>query len=84
MAEFCGSPDIASLRVTFFWPFWGGYHVLALDQERYGYALVTSSNRSYLWILAREKKLDPAVLQDLVAKAKAWGFRTDDLIYVEQ
>lgn len=84
VAEFRESPDVASLRVTFFWPFSGAYNVIALDQEGYRYALVTSSSRSYLWILAREKALDPAILRDLVAKAKAWGFRTEDLIYVEQ
>jgi len=62
----------------------GAYHVIALDREGYSYAMVTSSSRSYLWILARQKRLDPAVQTDIVAKAKAWGFRTDDLIFVEQ
>ena len=84
MARFLGPPDVASLKVSFFWPFWGGYHVIALDRDSYSYAMVTSSSRSYLWILARQKRLDPAVLDDLLAKAKAWGFRTEDLIFVEQ
>jgi apolipoprotein D and lipocalin family protein len=84
VARFLGPPDVASLKVSFFWPFWGGYHVIALDRDSYSYAMVTSSSRSYLWILARQKRLDPAVLDDLLAKAKAWGFRTEDLIFVEQ
>jgi apolipoprotein D and lipocalin family protein len=33
VASFVGSPDVASLKVTFFWPFYGGYHVIALDRE---------------------------------------------------
>ena len=84
VARFVGPADVASLKVTFFWPFSGAYHVIVLDREGYGYAMVTSSSRSYLWILARQKHLDVAVQTDLLAKAKAWGFRTEDLIFVEQ
>lgn len=83
-AGFVGPSDVASLKVSFFWPFYGGYHVIALDQRDYRYAMVTSNNRSYLWLLARQKNLEAAVLDDLLAKAKAWGFRTEDLIFVAQ
>ncbi len=84
VARFVGPSDVASLKVTFFWPFSGGYHVIALDREGYNYAMVTSSSRSYLWILARQKHLDAAVQKDLLGKAKGWGFRTEELIFVEQ
>ena len=84
VARFVGPADTASLAVTFFWPFSGGYHVIALDREQYSYAMVTSSSRSYLWILSRQKQLDAAVLKNLLDKAKGWGFRTEDLIFVEQ
>ncbi len=84
VARFVGPADVASLKVTFFWPFSGAYHVIVLDRERYSYAMVTSSSRSYLWILARQKHLDAAVRDELLAKAKGWGFRTEDLIFVEQ
>jgi len=83
VARFVGPSDVASLKVTFFWPFSGAYHVIALDREGYTYAMVTSSSRSYLWILARQKTLEPAVRDDLLAKAKAWGFKTEELIFVE-
>ena len=83
VARFIGPADIASLKVTLFWPFSGAYHVIVLDREGYNYAMVTSSSRSYLWILARQKRLDPAVQDDLLAKAKAWGFKTEELIFVE-
>ncbi|NLF32698.1 MAG: lipocalin [Planctomycetes bacterium] len=83
VARFMGPRDVASLKVTFFWPFRGAYHVIALDREGYDYAMVTSSSRDYLWILARRPHLDPAVLEGLLAKACQWGFRTDDLIFVE-
>jgi apolipoprotein D and lipocalin family protein len=83
VARFIGPADVASLKVTFFWPFSGAYHVIALDREGYNYAMVTSSSRSYLWILARQNHLDAAVQDDLLAKAKAWGFKTEELIFVE-
>ncbi len=54
-AKFVSDPDIGSLKVSFFGPFYGGYHVIALDQENYRYAMVAGPDRSYLWILARDK-----------------------------
>ncbi len=82
-ARLMGRPEVASLSVTFFWPFAGAYHIIALDRDGYEYAMVTSSNRSYLWILARRPDLDPAVLEALLARARGWGFATDELIFVE-
>jgi apolipoprotein D and lipocalin family protein len=83
VAQFLGPKDVASLKVTFFWPFSGAYHVIVLDQEGYNYAMVTSSSRDYLWILARQKQLDAAVRKNLLAQAKEWGFQTDQLFFVE-
>lgn len=84
IARFIGSDTIGSLKVSFFRPFWGGYHILALDQENYRYSLIAGPSRSYLWILARERALDPQILSDLVTKARQWGFTTEKLIYVNQ
>lgn len=82
-AYFLGSPQTASLKVSFFGPFYGGYHIIALDRDSYRYALVSGPSRKYLWILARDKQLPRATLQSLVAQAKQAGFDTDELIYVE-
>jgi apolipoprotein D and lipocalin family protein len=84
VARFVGPTDVASLTVTFIWPFSGAYHVIALDREGYNYAMVTSSTRSYLWILARQKRLDPAVQNELLNKAREWGFQTEGMIFVDQ
>ena len=83
-ARFIKSESVGSLKVSFFGPFYGGYHIIALDKENYGYALVAGPTRSYLWILARDKTLNPKTLSALVSKAKQWGFETEKLIYVEQ
>ena len=81
-AEFQGERTIASLSVTFFWPFAGGYHVFALDQQNYGYALVAGPSQGYLWILARRPDLPVEIRNALVAKARDRGFPVDDLILV--
>lgn len=83
IAKFVGAKDVARLKVSFFRPFYGGYNVMALDPE-YRWSVVCGPNRSYFWILAREKKLDSATLQKLVGIAKDAGFATEKLLYVEQ
>ena len=75
--------NVGSLKVSFFGPFYGGYHIIALDQQNYSYAMVVGPSRSYLWILSRNKTLDSTILEELVDKAKQWGFETDKLIYVD-
>ncbi|MCM0036538.1 MAG: lipocalin family protein [Burkholderiaceae bacterium] len=81
-ALFTGSQNQGSLKVSFFGPFYGGYHVLALDQTGYQWALVAGPDRDYLWILARTKTLTPDIRVQLVAQAKKMGFATDKLIWV--
>lgn len=83
-ARFLGSPDVASLRVSFFGPFWGGYHVVALDSTDYSWAIVSGPKRSYLWILSRKPTMEPELLSDLVGRARRLGFETEKLIYVDQ
>lgn len=83
-AYFIGEPTVGSLKVSFFGPFYSGYHVIVLDKANYSWALVCGADRDYLWILARSKTLPPDVLKDLLNQAKALGFATDSLIWVEQ
>ena len=83
VAHFIGEKNVGSLKVSFFGPFWGGYHVIALDRENYLYSMVTGSSRSYLWILSRNNMLDQKIVAELVARAKQWDFDMEKLIYVE-
>ncbi len=82
-AVFQGERDTASLSVTFFWPFAGGYHVFALDQQDYGWALISGPSRSYLWILARRPDLSVDIRNHLVDQARRLGFPVNDLILVD-
>ncbi len=80
-ALFTGDPQTASLKVSFFGPFYGGYHVAALDSN-YQWALVVGPDRSYCWILSRSKQLAPAVRNQIVARAQALGIDTQAFIWV--
>ncbi|MFZ1570019.1 MAG: lipocalin family protein [Thiolinea sp.] len=81
-AKFTNQPNVGSLKVSFFGPFYGGYNIVELDKN-YQYALVVGNNRNYLWILSRQPQLDKAVQERLVAKAKALDFPTEKLIFVK-
>lgn len=80
-ARFLGAPDVASLGVTFFPGFPGGYHVFGLD-EAYRWAMISGPNRGYLWILAREPRMDQATYNRLVGLARDKGFEVEGLIRV--
>ena len=82
-AVFTGSSDRGSLKVSFFGPFYGGYHVVALDQQDYRWAMVMGPDRGYLWILARERQLSPAVRAALLRQAVALGVNTEAVIWVK-
>jgi apolipoprotein D and lipocalin family protein len=79
-AYFMGDRDTASLKVSFFGPFYGGYHVFALDPG-YRWAMVAGPSRDYLWILARASKLDDQTLDTLIQEARKAGFDTAALIF---
>lgn len=83
-AEFQGDPNVGSLKVSFFGPFFGGYHIIALDQENYQYAMVAGPTYDFLWILSRTPQLDAGVAEALLAQAEEAGFPVDELIFVEQ
>lgn len=81
VARPAADPTIGSLKVSFFRPFWADYHIIALDKEEYQYAMVTSSTRDYLWILARDPHMDDSLLDNLLTQATAWKYDTGNLIF---
>lgn len=70
----------AKLRVSFFWPFYGDYWVLALDDD-YTYALIGELSREYLWILSRGKELDETTKQRLLDLLPSLGYESSTLIW---
>lgn len=83
-AYFVKNPQTGHLKVSFFGPFYSSYVIFDLDKENYQYALVSGSDKDYFWILARQPKLEPALLDSLIEKAQKQGFATDKLIMVDQ
>jgi apolipoprotein D and lipocalin family protein len=82
-AEFQGDPTVGSLKVSFFGPFFGGYHIIALDQENYQYAMIAGPTYDFLWILSRTPQLDESIAEALLLQAEESGFPVEDLIFVE-
>lgn len=62
---------------------WGDYQIIDLATD-YTHAIVGSPDRKYLWFLARDAKMDPALYEKLKARAKAQGFDVSRLIQPEQ
>ena len=83
VAKFIGAENVGSLKVSFFGPFYGGYHLGALDPE-YRWALGIGQSRNYLWILAKDKQIPEDVRQALLQQASALGIDVSELIWGEQ
>lgn len=81
-AKAAGEPNEGMLKVSFFGPFYSGYNVIAIDPD-YKYSLVAGKNTDYLWILSRDKTIPEDIKQDYLAKAKALGYKTEELVWVK-
>ncbi|WP_404344234.1 lipocalin family protein [Pseudoalteromonas mariniglutinosa] len=82
-AKFVDEKTQGHLKVSFFGPFYGSYIVFKLDQENYQYAYVTSYSKDYLWLLSRSPQVSEQQLEDFKNTAQRYGFKTDELIYVQ-
>jgi apolipoprotein D and lipocalin family protein len=81
-------PSVLQVRfapafLSFLSKVWGDYQIIALDPE-YRHAVVGTPDRKYLWILSRTPQLDAAVLQQLLADAKAQGFDVEAVMRTPQ
>ena len=81
IAKFIGSESEARLKVSFFGPFYGGYNVVAID-ENYQNALIYGNSTEYMWIISRNKTIDEATKKRFIEKAKKDGFDVSKLIWV--
>ena len=69
----------SKLKVSFFWPFSADYWVLAIDED-YKYALVGGPTKKYLWILSRDRDLNPKVIASLKEYAASLGFLVENMV----
>ena len=82
-AYFVSNSSTGHLKVSFFGPFYASYVIMALDKEKYEYALITGPDKDYLWILARKPSLPKKTVDMLIAIAEKAGYDTSKLIWVE-
>ncbi|MFT7558332.1 MAG: apolipoprotein D and lipocalin family protein [Flavobacteriales bacterium] len=82
-AYFVGDKTIGHLKVSFFGPFYGSYIIFDLGED-YDYSLVTSSNKSYLWLLSRSPVMSEVKETELLKRITELGFDTKSLIFVKQ
>jgi apolipoprotein D and lipocalin family protein len=82
-AYFARSDKEGYLKVSFFGPFYSSYVVFFLG-KKYEYSMVTSSDKSYLWLLSRTPTVDDSLLELFLKKSRDLGFDTDKLIIVDQ
>lgn len=79
-AKLAGKFDEGKLKVSFLGPFYAGYNIIAID-NLYRYALVAGRNLNYMWLLSRETSMPENIKQDYLKKAKALGYKTENLIW---
>ena len=68
------------LEVSFFRPFYGLYKIIYLNKD-YTLAIVTSSTRDYVWILARKPVIDSAELAAALDLLHRWNYAVNLLQY---
>jgi apolipoprotein D and lipocalin family protein len=81
-ARMVGDAGTGSFKSKVYSPFYATYHVMALDQKNYSYALVASEDKDHLWILSRTPHMDERTLAELKNRARSLGYPTEDLIMV--
>lgn len=81
-AYFVEERDKGYLKVSFFGPFYGSYVVFELDHD-YQYAFVSGPDLSYLWLLARNPRVDEAVAKRFRQAADQLGFDRQQLIWAK-
>ena len=81
-AYFVGDSKLGSLKVSFWGPFYSSYNIIGLNKKNYSYSMVCGPNKSYLWILAREPRMEESLKSELMNRAKALGFESDKMIHV--
>lgn len=70
--------------MSFFGPFYGGYHVIALDQKDYRWAMAVGPDRDYLVDSGPRPPAGSGCRQQLLRQARELGFDVASLIWVEQ
>lgn len=66
------------LKVQFFWPFRADYWIVKLDTG-YNWAVVSTPEKDYLWLLSRTPVLEQSVFDSIVDSLKNEGYNIGGL-----
>ncbi len=66
-------PSNAEWKMQFLWPFKSEYIIVYVDPA-YKYTIIGRTKRDYVWIMAREAKIDDSDLQRLISIAVEEGY----------
>jgi len=80
-AYFLKDENTGSLKVSFFGPFYGGYHIAKLDPD-YQMALVVGPDLGYAWLLSRSELPPKAQCDQYIKTARDLGITDDQWIYI--
>lgn len=82
-AKFARDKNEGSLKVSFFWPFYSDYKIIALDSE-YNYALVAGANKKLLWILSHTKTIPADIKENYIQTAQNAGYDLNGFVWTVQ
>ena len=73
----------AKLKVSFYWPFYGNFWIIALG-DNYDYAVISEPKRQYLWILSRTLIMKKLRYDKLIKTLMEQHFDVSLLIHTSQ
>lgn len=82
-AKYADEVNEGSLKVSFFGPFYSGYHIVQID-DNYQDALIFGDNLDYMWILSRTKEIDESRKQAYLKYAELSGYDISKLKWTFQ
>ena len=83
-AKFVETKDVGALKVSFFPPFYGGYDIVALDED-YQWAIVVGPNpNKYFWVLSRQSKLTQSLKNRALGVARDLHVDASKILWVSQ
>ena len=73
----------AEWRMQFLWPFKSPFLIIDLDEE-YSYTVIGIPSRKYVWIMARDHKMQDGLYNNIISKLKNVGYDTSLIKKVPQ
>jgi apolipoprotein D and lipocalin family protein len=70
------------MKAQFLWPFKVGYWVIELADD-YSYVVVGHPDEKYLFIMAREVRIDESLLNEIIERCRQKGYPVEKLISQE-